>query len=227
MKKKFFTFLLVVLSAITTEAQQLTLLLPSGLTNGEIKSTDTLDALVQNGNTFQLIPIQVKMDSIYNPAMGEKIPTYSFNTDKRPIVLFKNDDFMKSGVTGKYSDFRFLEPDSSISIKLNERLFQLRAYGEKKQKSNAEVIKNYRLELIWPDEKESEILKTEQTGLISKSFIEAPKIIWIGDLNNDDLPDLIIEESTHYASVKRGFYLSKDLHKSHYSRTVLVEGSMD
>lgn len=74
---------------------------------------------------------------------------------------------------------------------------------------------------------EFEILEVKKAQITSKDFIEAPKLIWIGDLDNDDILDLIIEESTHYAQIKRGLYLSSDLKGDKYSRTILIEGSFD
>ena len=222
--------IIFLLFPIFNYGQGLTVLYPVGLTNGIISPIDTLDALTENNTEFELKKIVVNVDTIYNDAIGEKIPHYVITSDERPIILFKNHDFKKDKIRGEYFDFKFIEPDSSINFSINQNQFKIRASGEIIDKGTYKIIKNYRLNLVWTDykvRKEFEILQVNQARVSSKNFIEAPKIIWIGDLNDDQIPDLIIEESTHYALLKRGLYISSDIKETKYSRTVLIEGSFD
>ncbi|NOX48304.1 MAG: hypothetical protein GXO89_15145, partial [Chlorobi bacterium] len=84
--------------------QKLTVLYPIGLTNGAIERTDTLDALIKKGEDFYLESVIVKVDTVYNPAIGGNMPRFKFNCKERPIVLFKNHDFLKSNIK-----YRFLQ----------------------------------------------------------------------------------------------------------------------
>ncbi len=230
MKKGFFTLTFIFSIICITQGQKLTLLYPIGLTNGEIKIVDTLDALIEKGDKYVLTPTKINVDTFYNPALGANIPRYNFELKRKPIVFFKNDNFLRTGINGEFYNFKFLEPDSLITFKLGGTLFSLRAYGEIQDNGDFKIIDDYRLVLDWSENKakmEVEILKVDKASITSADFIEAPKIIWVGDLNNDDIPDLILEESTHSGYIKRGFYLSSDLKGNNYPRTILIEGSFD
>jgi len=230
MNKLLIIQVLFLLTTIFAKGQQLTVLYPIGITNGVINTTDTLDALIKKGERFELKSVSIEVDTVYNHALGERIPQFRINCDEKPIILFKSHDFSKSDIPGVFLDFKFLEPDSSIKFSINNNQFLIKASGEVIDKGSYKIINNYRLVLDWTDFKvrmEVEILKVPQAHISSKDFIEAPKIIWIGDLDNDNIPDLILEESTHYAQIKRGLYLSSSLMEEKYPRTILIEGSFD
>ena len=228
--KRLIIQVLFLLTTVLVQGQHLTVLYPIGITNGIINAADTLDALIKKGESFELKSVNVEVDTVYNHALGESIPRYKINCDEKPIILFKNHDFSKSSIPGVFLDFKFLEPDSSIKFSINNNQFLIRAYGEIIDKGSYKIINNYRLILDWTDYKgrmEFEILKVLQAQISSKDFIEAPKIIWIGDLDNDNILDLILEESTHYSQIKRGLYLSSGLMEGKYPRTILIEGCFD
>lgn len=225
-----FTFLAFVLFAQNTISQDFTALFPVGFSNKSLNLVDTLDGLFMNGEVFELTPTQVKVDSVYNPAHEATVHQYKIMSNNKPIVLFKNHNFQKSDIPGKHFDLKFLMPFETITYALADNTFNLRAYGEMTDHGNYRTIENYKIYLEWQNYKEIlryELIYVKSVQVTSDEFIEGPKIIWIGDLNNDQKIDLILEEGCHYAQIKRGIYLSSDLNEKTYPRTVLVLGSID
>lgn len=229
MKRLILFSMFLFLASLFTTGQELTVLYPGGFANKSINIIDSLDALIENNGIFELKTVMVRVDSGYGASVL-KIAFYEIECDKKPVVLFKNHNFKKKNIIGKKFKFKYIEPDSSLCFSLNNKHFKINAYGETIDKGNNTIIKDYKLMLEWIDnyeKNEIEIVKVGKAKISSGSFIEAPRIMWIGDLNDDQFPDLIIEEATHYAVIKRGLYISDNLGKSNYPRTVLVEGGID
>jgi hypothetical protein len=222
--------LYILLSVLNASGQELIVLFPNGLTNGIINNNDTLDALVQKGDKFELLSTSIKVDSIFQPIIDEIVPNYRINCNEKPIVLFKNHNFRKDNITGYDLNYKFLEPDSTITIRIKNNEFKIRAAGDIIYKGNYKTINNYQLFIDWPDFKvilRYKLLSIDSVQITSENLIEAPKLIWVGDLDNDNIMDLIVDEATHYAQVKLGLYLSKIINGVDYPRTLLIEGSFD
>ncbi len=206
-------------------------MLTDGYTNGIINENDTLYALVRDHNGFKLeSTIVIKIDSFYNPAKDLKLPEYKIDENIKPIVLFKNIDLKKENIKGEFLDFYFLEPNSEISFNLINSKSTVKAIGTVEHHKNFKLIHNYEIlvNIIENDlEKEYSIIKVPSAQWTNKNFIEAPKIIWVGDIDNDNKIDFIIEESTHYTMIKRSLYLSSEIKEKNYVRKILVEDSID
>ncbi len=206
------------------------IMLIDGYTNGIIKENDTLNALVRNLDGFKLEPIIVKVDSSYHFGKDLKVPNYKINESIKPIAIFKNIDLKKSNIKGEFLNFYFLEPDSDISFDLINSSSIIRAISSVEKHNGFKLFKDYEIlvKIIENDlEKEYSLIKISEAQWTNKNFIEAPKIIWMGDLDKDDKVDFIIEESTHYALIKRSLYLSTEIKENGYIRKVLVEDCVD
>ncbi|MCZ2083457.1 MAG: hypothetical protein LC112_04225 [Flavobacteriales bacterium] len=79
-----------------------------------------------------------------------------------------------------------------------------------RQKTNQELadsqITNYLLSFSFDDQ-------SYNLATIDKIEFSTPKIIWIGDLNGDDLPDMILDLSDSYEAQHLFFYLSDSTDK--------------
>lgn len=201
-------------------------MITDGYANTIIKQLDTLDALIQNSNGFKLEPTIVKVESFYNPAKDLKETVYIVDKKLKPIALFKNHKFKKNSIVGKYLKYSFLEPNSVIDFNINDKKILIKATGDIIDEKSFKTINDYEI-LVVDSEIEYSLIKVPSAQWTNKNFIEAPHIIWFGDLDNDNKLDFIIDESTHYASIMRALYLSSNIQDRKYVRSILIEDSVD
>jgi hypothetical protein len=207
--------------------QEIIMAHPDGYLSAKIDKTDTLDGLYEKNGAFELIPVEITWKMIYEEGLEIEIPHYEFHTDEKPIMYFKNHDFIKSKIQGILLDDKFIFPDSSIFFRLDNNPFTIYATGdiaEKKENYDFATINNYTVYVEYENKgkyKTTMLISFDNSKLYG-NFIYAPKIIWMGDLDDDGLLDFIIDERDYYMCLKYGLYLSSNIQNGSYNRELLI-----
>lgn len=221
-------FILTSLSAVS-RGQDL-LMLSDNFTNGKINNIDTLDALVKNSNYYKLVSTQVKRDSFYNPAWTDMQTCYKYKLPKEPIMFFKYHSFKRNEIIGEEKAYVFVSLETVINYSIGNNTYTFRSTGTLEDHGGYKTISNYEITISAVENGEKHLfslIKCLSIQISSKDFNEAPKLIWIGDLDNDNKLDLIISESTHHAMFSRSLYLSSERNENKYVRKAGVSGSID
>ena len=206
------------------------LMLSNNFSNGEINELDTLDALVKHGNSYELISTEVKKDSIYNPAWTMMQTCYKYKLSEEPIIFFKYHNFKKNVIIGEKKAYVFVNLDTVINYSIGNNTYTFSSRGSLEDHGGYKTISNYEITISTLENGERHLfslIKCVSVQISSKDFIEAPKLIWIGDLDNDDKLDLILSESTHYAMFSRSLYLSSERKDNKYVKKAEISGSID
>lgn len=221
-------FFLISLSSVSV-GQDL-LILSNNFTNGTINSEDTLDALVKHGNSYELISTKVSKDSIYNPSWTMMQTFYKYKLPEEPIIFFKYHNFKKNEIIGEEKTYVLVNLDTVINYSIGNNSYTFSSKGTLEDHGGYKTISNYEIIISAIENGESyvfSLIKCLSVQISSKTFIEAPKLIWIGDLDNDNKLDLIISESRHYAMFSRCLYLSSERKKDKYVKKAGIGGSID
>lgn len=120
-----------------------------------------------------------------------------------------------------------VHPEKPFSFDFNNNNYSLSATAEEYNSLNPEEnlfnAKDYKLYL----EKTENGIKTKQLLLFEKFFDDKMiEILFIGDIDGDGIPDLLIDTSNHYNSSIPTLYLSKEVKKGNLLRIVSLHTSV-
>jgi hypothetical protein len=164
------------------------------------KLGDTLNGYFANGKSGLLTSYSPKPVATQYDSVNKWLTFPLFPEGEWPAFLLKG--LSTKDVKGKLIDWEFFEPGDSLTVRLGENKFFLHVEGT----TVGYVVKNYKLYL------ESTINSRNHKALLFGHkylpFVNATDIIpdfihWIGDLNNDNILDLITGDGMKSCSTMR------------------------
>jgi len=194
-----------------------------GMMHGEEvpKKAETLNwmaLVVEKDCSFSIKKVELMAQQVYDPIIDgedESVKTgISFSCDSSINALY----FLsiplveQSGLTGKIipaGDYFF--PGNSHAFQQNGKTYKLSATGEAVDNDgnpteNREAMrgyKNYRIRFEGPGIQQELLFKKED-------YESTPQPLFIGDLNKDGIPDLIMDTESHYNFTGLALFLSEN-----------------
>ncbi len=162
-------------------------------------NTNWVQLYKENGNYYLNTP-QFNKKRGYNECTGDSLTCLS---SKKETLLFIN----KFSLRNSFSEIIFTETPSDViwsgnefKFELNTKNYTLKASGNF---TNIEVTGDKTYTLSIQSEGKSQII-FQQTQFDDT----VPKILFIGDINNDGNPDFIIDSPIHYEQERKILFLS-------------------
>ena len=142
--------------------------------------------LFKNEESYFLKPTRIKVETSYDKCSGDSIfETKAVSSGECLFLLWGLPQYSSNAIQTHYiaDHRRFVPPNKNYIFSFSKEHYAFRGYGE----SVGNSVNNYKLKLI------NETLNREQI-LIDEEYLDDSKvdILFIGDLDGDDKPDIII-----------------------------------
>lgn len=165
----------------------------------------------ENGN-YILQPAKLSVKPVYDPIVDQDtlhISGRMVSGDKENIVVFITGltDFRKGKIDTVTFEEDVLAPSKKISLPFKKGSYNLQAFGDSSLVNGAGYysIKDYG----WKVSGIKKGKKIEQVLAEDKEFDAATYVLlWMGDLDNDGIPDIIADLSNDYNGSKITLFLS-------------------
>ncbi|MEK6492585.1 hypothetical protein [Myroides odoratimimus] len=212
-------------------------LAPGVLYEEEVKtitSKEWLGLISDSTNTYKLVALKPRVSKliIENTDEVEEMTTVEITPDSKQncLVFIEKQIVLKETSVAVANVPSYIFPGEKISFDFKGKTYTLYATGTRKLNGVSEedflnsnqngyempryFVKNYTLRMeVKEGDKISEML------LLSQKYFEegqVPKVIFGGDINNDDVLDILINTSTEYNVSRPTLYLS-DVRGNHVS----------
>jgi len=172
-----------------------------------LKLGDSLNGYFADGQSglltrYRPSPVATEFDSV-----NQWLTFPLFPESQWPAFLLKG--FNTTDVKGKLNDWEFFEPGDSITINLGGNAFFLHVEGT----TVGYVVRNYKLYLestIHDRHHKELLLGHKYLPFVNATDIIPDFIYWLGDLNNDNILDLITGDGSKSCSTLRLWIGNKD-----------------
>lgn len=199
----------------------LEILLPSTYRDWEGKNptsqlTKNWMDLYQKNGKYYLGKVDFTLEDGYSECSGDS--TKTIETKTQTLLLIKNPDLKPGEITAVKLSKTKIWPGQKMSFKYNGSAYQLRAEGdvissEKVSTDTGEElfqqVKNYKLYISAEGISESLFLTEES---FNDTFTE---LLFIGDIDRDGKPDLIVRSNRDYEEERALLFLSTKAEKGH------------
>ena len=173
---------------------------PSGSWLGILKSGD---------GKFSAKQVTVKMTKVKDQVVGDE----DGKTSAVEVTSEADVEFLLRGFAMPANGFptvelkrESLKPGESMEFVLGEKHAKLSATGLLKKQGDQDIITDYRW--VYEVDGKSQLI-AETKGFDDREF----KVLWVGDLNNDGLPDVIADTSDHYNQSQIELFVSQKMGK--------------
>lgn len=197
----------------------LEILLPSTYRDWEGKNptsqlTKTWTDLYQKNGKYYLGKVDFTLENGYSECSGDS--TKSIETKTQTLLLIKNPDLQQGEINAVKLSKTKIWPGQKMTFKFNNVTYQLRAEGDVLSSYKAHtdtgeelfrVVKNYKLYISAAGIPESLFLTEES---FNDTFTE---LLFIGDIDRDGKPDLVIRSNRDYEEERALLFLSSQAGK--------------
>lgn len=149
---------------------------------------------------------KLHVETGYNDCEQDSVQHYVTDNEEDYLFLFTDfKKYNKKGMESVVSERKEIYPGEKISFKFGRKHYELHASGEI---DNGD-INNYIIFFSYEGAKNKQTLVS-----IPKVASTVGKLVFIGDLDDDGKPDIILDASHHYEFVKIMLFLSSTAKKN-------------
>lgn len=153
-------------------------------------------------NIWKISKADLKISYGRDECVGEDVMI--INSGHKDAVLFFTPFEGLSENMETILEDKLLIPGNSVNFKMNGNNYILSFSGKINNEEANPISKTDGFTLSFSSDK----VKKYTIAVMSELSDDTPKIIWAGDLNDDDLPDMILDLSEDYESSHLFFFLS-------------------
>ena len=173
--------------------------------------------LVETDTGFELQQYELSINQAYDMISDDKkddTSTYSgwkvtVSDESNPIFLFRNVNGIEIGPVKTYFyGHHLVTPESPVLLgSYDNPLYSLRAEGERTNNRYVGYqLGNYSLYLYMIHDRN--FIRTDLVSNRINDHENAIEVIWIGDIDSDGVPDILLDTGNHYNVTEYSLYLS-------------------